>query len=543
MLNKLKHYIRNGELVLLISIIFFSFWLMFDTFSYADGTIYIAAKAWSDFSGNIPVIRSFSFGDNFPPEYPLFPGEPIRYHFLFYALVGFLEKLGVRIDIALNAPSIFGFAGLLVVIYLFAKTLFKSSVVGILSVVFFLFNGSLSFLEFFKDRPLSLQTFGEIITNNTFPSFAPYGKGIVSAFWNLNIYTNQRHLALAYGASLLLLYVLIRPSLHNKKISLRLTSILGILFGLSFFFHMAVFFMTIVLVGGIFLLFPKLRLSAFLVGVTAILLALPQYFVLGKSANSFPLIHPGYLIMSQLTVFNFLKYWVFNLGLHTFLMSIGFLIAPKPAKKIFLCFLSIFLIGNIFQFSVEIATNHKFFNYFMIVGGMFSAYALVFLWRKNHLLKPIVVVSMFFLTFSGIIDFFPIQNDVKGQLADYPKSPDVKWIMENTPKDAMFLNSSYLYHPASLAGRKIFLGWPYFPWSLGYDTNKRDALLKEAYQTNNRESLCEIITSNHISYITTESAPTRNIDINHQLFATFTPIYQNPNPRNFTVYNVKNICQ
>ncbi|TSC86331.1 MAG: hypothetical protein G01um10147_943 [Microgenomates group bacterium Gr01-1014_7] len=78
----------------------------------------IATKAWSDFASHIPLIRSFSLGDNFLPEYPLFPGEPIRYHFLFYAVVGYLEKLGLRIDYAFNILSALSFAFLIISIYL-----------------------------------------------------------------------------------------------------------------------------------------------------------------------------------------------------------------------------------------------------------------------------------------------------------------------------------------------------------------------------------------------------------------------------------------
>src|SRR3989338_2340453 len=89
----------------------FSFWLMRRTLSYdpSASSILIGGKYWSDFCGHLPQIRSFSKGLNWPPEYPLFPGEPIRYHFLFYALVGLLEKSGLRLDWALNIPSALGF--------------------------------------------------------------------------------------------------------------------------------------------------------------------------------------------------------------------------------------------------------------------------------------------------------------------------------------------------------------------------------------------------------------------------------------------------
>src|SRR5579885_3661753 len=88
-------------LALLVILSFsFAFWLEFHTFSYDSKAkeMIIAEKVSSDFLAHIPLIRSFSFGHNWPPEYPLFPGVPIRYHFLFYAGVGLLEKIGFRID-------------------------------------------------------------------------------------------------------------------------------------------------------------------------------------------------------------------------------------------------------------------------------------------------------------------------------------------------------------------------------------------------------------------------------------------------------------
>ena len=85
MLSKFKFpKINSLELLLAPLFIIFSVWLMFSSFSYSDGSMQIGSKAWSDFASTIPVIRSFSFGSNFPPEYPLFPGEPIHYHFLFF---------------------------------------------------------------------------------------------------------------------------------------------------------------------------------------------------------------------------------------------------------------------------------------------------------------------------------------------------------------------------------------------------------------------------------------------------------------------------
>src|SRR3989304_6961080 len=84
-----ENFISRGNNVLtfflFLLLFLFSFYLMFYTFGYdaKRSTMLIAPKLWSDFGAHIPLIRSFSMGDNWPPASPLYPGEPIRYHFGF----------------------------------------------------------------------------------------------------------------------------------------------------------------------------------------------------------------------------------------------------------------------------------------------------------------------------------------------------------------------------------------------------------------------------------------------------------------------------
>lgn len=493
---------------------------MFSTFGYKNGQMLIATKAWSDFASTIPLIRSFSLGSNFPPQYPLFPGEPIHYHFLFYLLVGILEKLEIRIDFALNIPSSLSFFALLLMIYYLARRIFKSKGVAILSVILFLFNGSFSFLEFFKTHSLSRNILNDVITNRAFPSFGPYDQKMVSAFWNLNIYTNQRHLAGAFAISLFIIYLFLMPNFKKRKVNFKISILLGIILGFFFYFHLAVFLMTAIVLILLSLLFKELRLSCLIILIIAGVIVIPQYLYLQSGSSSFkPFFSPGYLDSFNLTFFSFIKYWFYNLGLHSILIPIGFFLSSKNLKKIFMTFFVFFIIGNLIQFSPEIAANHKFFNYFMLIGTMFSAFALVWLWKRNVMLKPIVIVLFFFLILSGIIDFFPIYNDSKITLADYPINPSVKWIKDNTPKNSVFLNTQYLYDTASLAGRKIFLGWPYFAWSAGYDTLTRDNLRKSLLNSTSLDLFCTEVLKNKINYVELNK---ENIEfpINYSFFET-----------------------
>jgi len=478
---------------------------MWHTFDYKDGQILIAAKVWSDFAANIPLIRSFSWGKNWPLEYPLFPGEPIRYHFLFYFLVGLLEKAGLSLGWALNLPSVLGFFALLLIVYLLTKLIFTKRSIALLAVIFFLFNSSLSFLEFFHQYPLSLSVFSEIVNNRNFPSFGPYDGKIISAFWSLNIYTNQRHLGASYFFVLLIIYLLLKSIKEKKKLKLWQILLVGFLFGIMPFFHKAAFLMMGVVLFLFFLFFTKLRRPILIIGILAGFLAMPQVFYQMGGDFKVVFFRPGYLINYPLTLKKFFYYWFQNLGLSLILIPIGFGLSDKLAKKLFLAILPFFLIGNLFQFSPEIAANHKFFNLFIIVGNMFSAFAIWRIWQKQLLGKIIALILAFLMIFSGVIDFFPIKNDIIYTIDDAPKNPNILWIRQNTPPGAVFLNSSYLYHPASLAGRKIFLGWPYFPWSLGYDTREREKIMRNIYESKNPQEICRLLKENKIDYFTVEN--------------------------------------
>ncbi|MCH7641316.1 hypothetical protein IID22_03910 [Patescibacteria group bacterium] len=532
------------EFLFFLSLLLLSFTFMARNFKVNTlGNLEVATKAWSDFSATIPIIRSFSLGSNFPPQYPLFAGPAIRYHFGFFASVGFLEKIGIPLDWALNSLSALSFFSLLVLIYSLGKKLFKKRAVGLIALVLFLFNGSLSFLEFFKIHPISLTTPTDIITNNTFPSFGPYDGKIVSAFWNLNIYTNQRHLALAYATFLALVFLIYRYAQKRGELTYTKSILLGILMGIFPFIHLAVFGMMGIALITFLIVYPALRKKIFVIGVVAATLAFPQFIYMGSAGLGSQLFSPGYLI-DNLTLINFFKYWVFNLGLTAFLAPIGFYLAKKKQRKVFLPFIALFIVGNLFQFSTEISANHKFFNLYLIGANFFTAYALVYLWRKNLIRKFLVAILLIALTLSGIIDLFPIINDSYVEIIDIKNNKAANYIVKNTPRNSVFLNSSFLYDPASIAGRKIYLGWPYFAWSAGYDTNSRYANLQEYLSPQNKGELCSSLYKERIDYIEIQNpTPLEHISIDYSFFEdNFDRIYYDPQ-KNISIYQVNSSCK
>ncbi|KKR82033.1 MAG: hypothetical protein UU29_C0019G0007 [Candidatus Daviesbacteria bacterium GW2011_GWA2_40_9] len=524
------------EIIIITFSLIFSFWLMFHTFSDSQGTMQIATKAWSDFSSHIPLIKSFSFGENFPPQYPLFAGPPIHYHFLFYLLVGTLEKVGLRIDWSLNIPSALGFASLLIIIYYFTKKIFNSQAAALLSVIFFLFNGTLSFLYFLRDHPLSLNFFQEIINNQKFPSFGPYDEGLVAAFWNLNIFTNQRHLGLSYGLVLLILWLLLRV-----KKTIRSGMLIGVSAAMLVYINFAAAGILGLFLGWIFLVKKTSRMPLLL----SLFLVTPAVFLLYRltNLNSMIVFETGYLVRHPLTWQSIVEFWVQNLGLHAILIPIGLILAPRQIKKLLIVpLLLLFLAPNFYRFSSDMINNHKFFNFFIIVGGMFSAYAVNQIGRIRRIGPMCLIGLIFFTTLSGVIDFFPIVNDAEGGLVDYQANPDARYILEHTPRDAVIANSYWFYHPANLVGRPIYSGYTYFTFSYGYNQGKREQEIIDVYRADSPQMLCALLDTYRISHIELSNNPEGYLKPNMHLWNTLPPDYENPTTH-LKIFSTRTLCR
>lgn len=505
-----------------------------------NGNLLVASKLWSDFAATIPLTRSFTYGENFPPEYPIFAGEPIKYHFGFFMLVGALERMGFPLSFALNFLSAISFTLLLIAIYHIGKVIFKNKTVGLLSIFIFLFNSSLGYISFFVKYPISINSLNNIVLNKNFTAFGPYDGNIISAFWSLNIYTNQRHLALAYSFFLFILLYLYKKHEHPKSFSIKSAIALGFLIGIFPFVHMAVFLMIAILLLVSLIIFPHIRSRVILTGSIAFIISIPQFLYMGNSPSSGNLFNPGYLI-ERLTLHSFFEYWFLNLGFFLVFFPLGIWFASKNQRKIFLPFIVLFILGFTLRFSPEAAANHKFFNLFVIGGNFFVALALVVLWKRNVLGKIFVPFFILVLTLSGIIDLFPIINDYNIELEDGLNNSTQQYILKNTPPNSVFLNSTYMYHPASLAGRRILMGWPYFPWSAGYNTDKRGKIMDKMFVSENKEQTCAMLLENRIDYITTIDGK-QDFEVNIKLFEeNFTKVFEDPRST-YSIYDVKKSC-
>ena len=144
--------------------------------------------------------------------------------------------------------------------------------------------------------------------------------------------------------------------------------------------------------------------------------------------------------------------------------------------------------------------NHKFLHLWVILINLFVAYTL---WRLSKLKfagKIAAVLLFLIISAGGIIELFRINNDNVVDV-QFNSGRLYEWLYaETNPKD-VFLTAKYVHHPILLSGRRIFYGWSYFGWSMGYKTGKRDAIFKQLLSEKNPAELIRLLNENNIKYI------------------------------------------
>lgn len=510
------------------------------TFYEKDNILYISQRVYSDFLSHIPLIRYFRFVQNLKFEYPLWLGEPIRYHFFFYMLVGLVERTGINIGVALNILSTVGTILFFVCIYYLGKYLLNSKFAPFLAIFLFFFNSSLVWIYPLRQSGISYNLLHTITSSNDFYAFGPWKDTIVSAFQNLNIYINQRHLTMSYAFTLIILWSLFYSKSNRAKcLGLVLCAILPLL-------NRAV--LPILAVSIVILFIYKIKKkSTFVWSVLFVLALLPGILYLNPANTAKPSITPGYLYKTpsyseikfpihSLPV-QWIIYWVFNLGLLPLLALHGAWLIKKESglrsDKLawFLIAIALFCVVNIFQISSEMAVQHKLLNFAIVLANIFAVKSLLY-WFKSKA-KPIKLLGLFFvisLTLGGLVDLFPVINGAQYEINDIEKNKISSWIVKNTQPKSNFLNLTYSTLPVSITGRKIYFGWPYFNLSNGYDVNKRQDLLMDIMQEKNGDStLLNEICKYKIEYIYTDEDTFMDIPLNRDyLNENFDISYMNP---------------
>lgn len=537
--------ITTFDKIVILGVCILTYTLMWKTFFVKAETLNVGYTVYSDFSPHLGMIRSFSYGNNFPTQYPFFAGTDVKYHFMFQFLVGNLEFLGMRIDNAFNIPSALGFLSAVSLLYVFAYKISGKKAVGLLSCLFFVFRSSNSLFKFIAEQPVGTNIFKALKDNTEFIS---YSTNEDWGLWNLNVYCNQRHFAFSI-AVLLLVLMLFMPHLYemSERIKcrlqekmkkhpiesrktletglqeirffikesfftpegwyikdLRLAICSGLLLGSISFWNGASTIAALLVLFGIAIVADR-RLEFLIMAVITTILSLLQSSLFVEGSVVSPKFFFGFIAENK-SLFGSLDYLMRLLGILPIVLVVAFLLVKGVEKYALFAFSFPLIFAFTVSLTTDVTVNHKYIMISVMLMNIFAAIIVAKLFSmKNIWYRCTCVVLVILLTATGVYDYSMVLKKNKNCLQLSLNDPLTLWIKENATSQDIFLTNNYALNNIVFGGAMLFQGWQYFSWSAGYDTQSRDMLVKEMYESSSSDNLDRLVKENHIRFIVVDN--------------------------------------
>lgn len=515
------------ELIFFSVLFVFLTWIMFYVFYIKDGILYSGFTVFGDYAPHTAMMRSFSLQNNFPTQYPHFGGQDVKYHFMFQFLVGNLEFLGLRLDIAYNAASILALLGFLMLLYSIARRVVGSGKAGVLTVLFFFFRSALTFFQFLWEH-LRAGDLLQVLQENT--SFIGYTTNEDWGLWNFNVYLNQRHLA--FGLLIVALAVwmyldwaeqgcghreqglvwfrnriFLKDAWKCRYVENALAA--GLLIGMTSFWNGAA------VIGGLLILMGFAvcsdgKLDYLITAVTAVGFSVLQTRLFMKGSSVEAAFQWGFIAEDK-SAAGVLWYLIQMSGIFFVGALILFFFYKKRLQRAVLvsCLFPL-VFAFCFSLTPDITVNHKYIMISYAFLAMFWAGAVCLLFRKKWQGRILAAVLTVCLTITGIYDFVIIvrDNGPGHRVTVNTNSSLTDWLAQNLDSRDLILTPEYSISEVTMAGVMMYLGWPYYAWSAGYDTYGRAENAKEIYTSRDPERVKSLVQQERITYILFEEGMT-----------------------------------
>lgn len=516
------------EAVFFLFLLAFLTWIMFYVFYIKDGILYSGFTVYGDYAPHTAMMRSFSLGDNFPTQYPHFGGEDVKYHFMFQFLVGNLEYLGIRIDIAYNMLSVFALLGFLMMLYSIARRITGSGAAGVVIVALFFFRSSFTFFRYLWEHLRSGDLLKTLAENTSFIGYTPNEDW---GLWNFNVYLNQRHLAFGLLIAALVLWYYLdlveAGCSHSEKglawMKNRLFSAeawkirnpegalaAGLALGLTAFWNGAAVIGGLLILLG-FAVFSDGKLDYLVTAVTAVLFSVLQskVFIRGSAVEAD--FYWGF-ISEDKSLAGVLWFLIQMSGIF---FAGAVLLLPLLKKRLHrvLTVSCLFPVVFAFCFSLtpDITVNHKYIMISYAFLAVLWAGLLAGLWKGKDgsrrfaavIRRAAAVLLAVCLTATGIYDFVVIlRNNGPGhRVTVNMESTLTDWLAEHLDSEDLLLTPEYSMSETTMSGVMMYLGWPYYAWSAGYDTYGRAQKAVEIYTSEDPAAVDKLVKEEKITYI------------------------------------------
>jgi hypothetical protein len=448
-----------------------------------DGLYTGYVNIWGDWAAHLSFAGSFAYGHNFPPQYPIDPGNHLGYPFMVDFFAATLVPFGSQLTSALVLTS--GLLGLAfpAVLYLTAQRFAGGRAAAAIAVFVFLLSGGLGFLYLVGD----LQRGGLNLLIHL-PREYTLNRDLNYQWLNpvLAYLVPQR--STLFGFSLALIVLLLVWLAVRERKDWHAFLFAGVVAGLMPVFHVHAYG-TVVALSAFWAVF-NLRREWLAFFVPALVIGIPLLAWMWPPANNSVCgqrpsvfgycIQLGWLSYSDwqrdgllYIGVDFASFWIKNMSMFLpLLIAAQFLRRwfPTDLPKWFAPMWLWFLVPSVIILQPWEWDNTKFFIFWALLGSIMVGGVLAALFKRGGAAAVAAAGLLVLLGLSGALDLarasdFTVSSnqftDAKGLLV-------ADWVRRNTNPDAIFAVADEHNNPIpTLAGRRIVIGFPGWLWTYG----------------------------------------------------------------------------
>jgi hypothetical protein len=491
-------------------------------------------NTFGDLQYHLAIVNSFYFGNNFPPQNPIFAGVNLSYPFMidFYSAV--FRTVGFTIQNALIIPGfIFGICFFAIFI-LFAYRFLKSKTGAIISLIVFIFNGGLGGYLMIKES-LSSPNFLQSLPESFYSVIDKYNFRFPNGM--SSVFMAERPILVGITAFFVIL-ILLWISFEKKKAERELI-LAGFIIGILPLWHTH----TLVALGlclpfyficywirtrASFANAVKFFLPIFYFSVPLGLLGMSWHFpqIFGGGVNFFSL-KTGWIVGPE----GFWIFWLRNLGIFPVLLLPAFLLLDKKQKLFYIPSFLIFIFANFIQFQPFDWDNYKILLIWYAVSSVVVSKLIFLLYTKmKNIGKVFAILILSFLILSGLILIVGDYSTFYGLFS----SGDIElsnWELQNTGPQDLILTGPQHNQFSILAGRKILMGYPGYLWTQGINSGKREEDIRKMYHGD-----IGLIKKYNVKYIVLGYEEKKSYNPDEKFFNKFFPLVKQTS--NFKIYKV-----
>lgn len=507
-----------------------------------DGLHTAPLNNYGDLPFHFGVITSFAYGENLPPQNPIFAGMKFTYPFLIDFLTAFFMRCGADWRAAFFVENIVLALALVGVIEMLALRITKHRVAALLAPVIFLFNGGFGFLNFFQQlwqffgdpqqAKLGLLHFlSHLPKTYTMNAELLIGESNVPLRWG-NVFTTllipQR--SMLFGLPIVALIVLLwwmalGEEERGGKDSPRRRYLFaaGVLAGLLPMLHAHGFFSVAIVSVPLTLLFFSIDWAAFYAPVAV--LAAPQALYLSGTQvrNELFKLH----LWWEADKANPLLFWAANAGVFILLLLVALSVrklANSRQVTFYLPFALWFIVPNAVKLAPWAWDNIKVLVYWALVSSVFVALVVgVLLAHRWAALKVMGAALLIVLTLSGAMDVLRAASPVEDvTLFGQAEVEVAELIRQKTPPRAVILHAPIHNSVVALTGRQSVMGYPGHLWTHGIDYGGRENEIRAIYR-GGPESAKPLAALN-VDYVVIGPAEQSQMQVAENFFAGLYPL-------------------